>query len=202
MGSIKPYKETSCADCRDMEDPDDSIKITVSGRCLLGPHFHHQKYQAAAYKEKQALKQKRVIKSKATNPRQTDLSKRTLSSLLDLAQETFNRFIRLRDSKGDHFICISCNRFKSLDQMNAGHYYSQGNHSYLRFNEHNVHGQCIKCNCHMHGHLLGYQKGLLKKIGPEQFQILDTWKNFSQKWDKLQVIALIQLYREKCKAFV
>jgi hypothetical protein len=196
--AIKPYRETKCLDCLAMEQPDDSIKITTSDRCILGPHFHHQKHQKAKYQEKQVNKPKKNAKPKVAKVRDTNMAHRSHSSLLLLTQNSFNTFIRNRDSKGDHFICISCNEPKPLEQMNAGHYYSAGNHSYLRFNENNVHGQCIKCNCFLHGNLLPYRENLLKKIGPVELEKLDTWKNFSHKWDKLQLIALIKLY---AKAF-
>jgi hypothetical protein len=202
MSTIKPYKESKCKSCSEMKIPDDSIKRTMSGQCFEKPHFHYQKVQQAKYAAKQQVKPAGTLKtSKIAKPRQTDLNKRSLSSLLLLAQDTFNKFIRLRDSKGDHFKCISCNRFKSLDQMNAGHYYSAGNHSYLRFNENNVHSQCVKCNNYLSGNLIPYRENLIKKIGADELEKLDTWKNFSFKWDKIQLIALIQLYREKIKKF-
>lgn len=197
--TIKPYKESACVDCKAMGIPDDQVKITTSDRCIMGPHFHHQKHQQAKYQEKQLNKPKALPKPRVSKPRQTDMSKRSIPSLLLLTQDTFNAFIRKRDDNGYHFVCISCNELKSLTQMNAGHYYSAGNHSYLRFNENNVHGQCIKCNCHLHGNLIPYRENLLKKIGEVELKKLDTWKSFSHKWEKSQLIALIHLYKQKLK---
>jgi hypothetical protein len=51
----------------------------------------------------------------------------------------------------------------------------------------------------MHGHLINYSENLIKKIGEIEVEKLDTWRNHSHKWNKLQVIAIIQLYREKIK---
>lgn len=81
-----------------------------------------------------------------------------LPRLLKKAQDVFNAFIRNRDrDKG----CISCGG----EVQQAGHYFSQGHHSSLRFNEMNVHGQCIKCNCYLHGNLINYRKGLIRRYG-------------------------------------
>jgi len=128
-----------------------------------------------------------------------DYSNKTIQQLLLVAQKVFNAFIRQRDSKGDYFVCISCNRHQALHQMNAGHFYSAGNHSYLRFNENNVHGQCIRCNMHLHGNLIPYQAGLIRKIGLDKVQELDQWKHFSMKWDRVQLIGIIQLYKQYLK---
>jgi hypothetical protein len=199
--TIKPYRETVCVDCLELDVPDKSIKITVANRCLLAPHFHYKKAQEQRYKDKKAITPTKVKKPKeaAKKPRQTDLSKRSTPSLLLLAQNVFNAYIRFRDSKGDYFICIACNERKPISQMDAGHYYSAGNHSYLRFNENNCHSECRKCNYFMSGHLLAYRENLIKKIGSFELEKLDTWKNFSHKWDKAQLIGIIQLYREKIK---
>jgi hypothetical protein len=199
--TLKPYRETVCVDCLELEVPDKSVKITVANRCLLAPHFHYKKSQEQRYKDKQAITAQKVKKPKEAvkKPRQTDLSKRSIPSLLLLAQNVFNTYIRFRDSKGDYFICISCNQQKLLGHMHAGHYYSAGHHSYLRFNEFNTHGQCERCNCFLHGNLTPYRENLIKKIGPVELEKLDIWKNFSHKWDKAQLIGIIQLYREKIK---
>lgn len=202
--TIKPYRETICIDCVDMEEPDKSIKITVSNRCLLGPHFHYKKYQEEKFKAKQQSKPKKETKPKIkdSKPRNTNLFNLSQPRLLKLAEEAVNTFIRQRDWKGDHFICISCSKAKSKDQMNAGHFYSAGNHSYLRFNEDNVNSQCVFCNLHLHGNLLPYRDNLIKKIGQERFDKLTTWKNHSHSWDKIQLVGIIQLYREKLKEYI
>jgi hypothetical protein len=62
---------------------------------------------------------------------------KTANDYLKIAQQVFNKFIRVRD-KGLN--CISCN--KPCKKENAGHYYSQGGHSNVRFDEDNVHLQC------------------------------------------------------------
>lgn len=174
----------------------------TAGRCKIHYAKHRAKVNADRKAEreepettKEPVKTVKIVATKKTS----SLFDKSLSDLLEIAQKEFNKFIRKRDSKGDHFICISCNSIKELNKMDAGHYYSVGNHSHLRFNENNVHSQCRSCNCFMHGHLINYRENLIKKIGLEEVEKLDAWRNFSMKWDKLQVIAIIQEYKEKIK---
>ena len=124
--------------------------------------------------------------------------KKSISQLKKIAETHFNKFIRLRD-KGQS--CISCN-----NQFNqAGHYYSGGHHSALKFNENNVNGQCIRCNYHLHGNLIEYRKRLINKIGIDKVEELDKlasyYKRLGYKWDKMVLIAKIEIYKKKCKEF-
>lgn len=196
MSSIKP-KSGKCQDCQS-DAPD---KLLMGKRCFQGPFFHYQKHQQAKYaakaKAKSAEPKKVVLKAPK---KRTPLAEKSIPELKQIAQKEFNAWIRQRDSKGDHFVCIACNSVKPLNQMDAGHFYSAGNHSYLRFNENNVHGECRKCNYFMSGHLLAYRENLIKKIGIAEVEKLDQWKNFKQKWDRIQLMALIMKYRELLKS--
>ena len=80
-----------------------------------------------------------VEKQKQWKAKKTRLKKELMSlqDWLKLAQMTFNKRIRHRD-KGLN--CISCD--KPPKKANAGHYFSQGGHSNVRFHEDNVHLQC------------------------------------------------------------
>ena len=66
---------------------------------------------------------------------------KSLSWLIDKAQELVNAYVRKRDSlyDGDYFICISCDKLKPKSQCNAGHFYSRGNFGSVRFNLDNIH---------------------------------------------------------------
>lgn len=83
------------------------------------------------------------------------------------AIKVFNAWIRKRDEGQP---CISCGKFTSLQ---AGHFYSAGSFSLLRFNEDNVNGQCLRCNYFLSGNLIEYRKNLLLKIGQERLDKLD-----------------------------
>lgn len=76
-------------------------------------------------------------------------------------QVIFNRFIRLRDKDEP---CISCGK-KLGAKYDAGHYRSSGGNPELRFEENNVHAQCVYCNQHLHGNLINYRLGLINRYG-------------------------------------
>lgn len=120
---------------------------------------------------------------------------KTLAQLKKDLQKVFNAYIRQRDSKGgDYFICISCGVTKHVSQMNAGHYYSMGNFSVLRYDEDNVHGQCVACNNFKHGNLLGYREGLLNKIGEERLRKLELRRHNVSKMGRFELELLIKKY--------
>lgn len=116
----------------------------------------------------------------------------TLPRLLKKTQEVFNKYIRLRDrDKG----CISC----GAEVTEAGHYFSQGHHSALRFNETNTNGQCTRCNCFLSGNLINYRMGLVKRYGEQKVLLLEHVGKTSgvRKWSRVELEALIQHYKQE-----
>ena len=70
----------------------------------------------------------------------------SLSTLRDRLDTVFSKYIRLRDAMpSGTFRCISCGKIKTLDQADAGHYFSRV-HMNTRFDEDNVHDECRYCN--------------------------------------------------------
>jgi len=191
--TIKPIVGP-CIDCQ-------RNTYLTAGRCKI----HYTKHRAEICAKRKEAREDETpaapVKTVTIKPtkRVSSLFDKSLEQLKEIAQDAFNAWIRKRDAKDGYFVCISCNTPKSLSQMDAGHYYSRGNHSYLRYNENNVHGQCRKCNGFMAGHLIPYRENLIKKIGIEKVEELDQWRNATMHWNKMQVIAIIQLYREKIK---
>lgn len=112
----------------------------------------------------------------------------TLPKLLAKAQAVFNKWIRERDKdKG----CISC----GAAVTEAGHYYSQGHHSALRFNEVNTNGQCTRCNRFLHGNLIHYREGIVKRWGQQKLDLLDSAaRNRVKKWSRVELEAIIREY--------
>jgi hypothetical protein len=141
------------------------------------------------------------VKNKAKIDKMID--KKTLPALKKELQEAFNRFIRLRDTKYDNnqafFICISCNHPKAIDQMNAGHYWPVGGHEAVRFDEDNVHGQCIKCNNFDSNGVVTkrYTVNLVKKIGQQRYDSLAARRFNKSKLFVFEVELLIAEYKSK-----
>ncbi len=124
-------------------------------------------------------------------------SMKYIPQLKKLAEKHFNRFIRLRDQDKP---CISCGKFTTLQ---AGHFYSGGHYSALKFDEDNCHGQCLRCNYFLSGNLIEYEKSLRQRIGDKRVEDLHIkagiYKRTPFKWDRFFLEETIKKYREKCK---
>jgi len=118
----------------------------------------------------------------------------SLQDWLKLAQMTFNKYIRHRD-KG--MSCISCD--KPPKKANAGHFYSQGGHSNVRFHEDNVHLQCEHCNSYLSGNLLNYRIGIEKRIGTARLIVLEVIAHETKKWTVQELNEIIETYKKKLK---
>ncbi len=111
----------------------------------------------------------------------------TIPKMIAKAQKVFNAWIRERDrDKG----CISCGAMVT----EAGHYRSAGHYTSLRFNEVNTNGQCTRCNCFMHGNLINYRSGLVKRIGEEKVLMLENVPAY-KKWSRFELEAIINEYK-------
>jgi len=115
-----------------------------------------------------------------------------LPKLLKKAQVVFNAYIRERDRE---LGCISCNG--KVEQ--AGHYFSQGKHSALRFDELNVNGQCIRCNMYLSGNLINYRYGLVERFGDDKIKELEQVGIFnkSKKWSRAELEEIIDKFKIK-----
>lgn len=120
----------------------------------------------------------------------TDL--KTNQDWLKEAQTIFNKFIRLRDNG---LWCISCGL--PPKKKNAGHYFSSGGHSNVRFDEDNVHLQCEACNTYLSGNLLNYQIGIEKRIGAAKLIELQGKAHLEKRWSVEELKEIIRIYKNK-----
>jgi hypothetical protein len=174
-------KQKKCKECGSMFTP----KITTTQQVCS--------WQCAIlYTE--AQKEKKWRKEKAR--RKEEL--KTAGDVAKEAQVAFNKYIRERDRyKG----CITCK--KPLEhKYDAGHYYSVGSSPELRFDEDNVHGQCVGCNQHLHGNLIEYTFALPERIGQERFEALKQRRNIPAKYSKPELKAIKEKYKIKAKALI
>ena len=120
----------------------------------------------------------------------------TVQDYVKLAQQVFNKYIRLRDAGN---VCISCQK-KPLKE-NAGHFYNANNHWSVRFDERNVHLQCEHCNTYLSGNLIYYRENLLKKIGIQEFENLSAEANKTRKFTIEELKEIINTYKKKIKKY-
>ena len=171
-------RSKKCKNCQDKFHPYTSFqKYCTKEECL-----------SVFWKENKAKDEKKRQKQ-----RKEELM--TLQDYLKIAQQVFNKYIRERDK---HQPCISCNKPLG-NKFDAGHFWSAGGHSAIRFNPDNVHGQCVACNQHKHGNLIAYREGLIKKIGLDGYAMLESFSNETKKWNKDELKNIIEIYKNKIK---
>ena len=120
---------------------------------------------------------------------------KTIGDHLRETQTVFNRYIRKRD---ELLPCVSCGRFHQ-GQWHAGHFQPRSTHSRLRFSELNVFRQCAPCNDRLSGNLTLYRVELIKRIGADMVDWLESPEQREpKKWtieecDELKVYYRFQL---------
>lgn len=124
---------------------------------------------------------------------------KTKPDLIKEAQIEFNAYIRLRDRNHS---CICCGKALSLDAVgggyDAGHYRSTGSAPHLRFNEDNCHAQTKQCNRYGAGRAVDYRIGLIKRIGLERVEALES-DNETPKWTHDDLRAIREKYKRMRK---
>ena len=159
-----------------------------------------EKFEPVRFNQKYCLKDECIrvfveeAKSKAWKKTKKNMQENleTIQDLVKATQIVFNKYIRLRDKDE---LCISCKQ--KPKKSNAGHYYNANNHWNVRFNENNVHLQCEHCNTFLSGNLINYRENLLKKIGAEEFQLLEAEANKTRKFTKEELKEIIEAYKKK-----
>lgn len=111
------------------------------------------------------------------------------------AQTAFNAWIRQRDAG---LPCISCGCPDGQGKRNACHYRPAGVNTALRFNEDNVHGGCERCNTYQSGNLVNYRIGLIKRIGIEKVEWLES-NHEIKKWQISELKEIEQEYKRKLR---
>ena len=171
----KEPKPKTCKVCKVKFTPRASTQVVCSWQCSL------------AYTSKEKEKRERK------DYREKKEALKTRSEWLKEAQVVFNRYIRERDKD---LPCVSCVQHRN--SYDAGHYRSVGAAPQLRFNEDNVHKQCVHCNQHKSGNAIDYRINLVKRIGLERVEALES-DNESAKYTIEDAKEIKKLYNEKLK---
>jgi hypothetical protein len=136
-------------------------------------------------------------KQKQWKAKKTQLKKELMSlqDYLKIAQQVFNKYIRERD-KGMR--CISCGKEMKQGNIDAGHLWSAGGHSNIRFNEYNVNAQCSRpCNKDKSGDTNNYRIQFIKRYSQEILDQLDLEAHVVKKWNIEELMDLIAIYKQK-----
>lgn len=182
MGTTSRSKQKKCIVCGSLFDQYNSLQKVCGVTCAM-------KYS----------KKKNELKRKKDERKRMDLLKEELMTLSDWKQKlqkTFNEYIRLRDAEKG---CVSCGISLKNRKFDAGHFYAS-TYEGLRYNELNVHGQCVPCNRNKHGNIHEYRKRITDRITPEELKWLDENRHIPLKLKIYEIKQEIEKYKQKIKA--
>jgi hypothetical protein len=178
--SLKPKK---CAACKTVFSPARSMQKVCGPKCAAD--------WAAKVAEQKAARAKR---DERKSMREAIEKAKTRGSHLKELQTAFNAWIRARDAG---HACISCGRYHK-GQWHAGHYRSVGSEPSLRFEPDNVHLQCAPCNTHLSGNLIPYRVNLIKKIGLDRVEWLES-AHEPKKYLIAEIVQMKAFYRAEVR---
>jgi hypothetical protein len=133
-------------------------------------------------------------------PRSTSKKVKTVSQLKKEADSVFSRYIRISSSDSAGFAtCATCGLSKPWKEQQAGHYISRGNNT-LRYNEQNVHVQCVGCNVFKAGNYPAYALFMVRRYGQNILQDLEQESKAMKQWKPYELQELIETYKQKLEA--
>lgn len=150
-------------------------------------------------------RQAKAKAKKAKEERKADKAKlrdmKPLSYWNELAQEAFNKYVRLRDIKAGHG-CIDCGKpFEPNTiggSIDAGHFISRGSAKHLRFDERNCFAQRKNCNRPGGTTRDAFRAGVVERIGLTAVEALES-DNEPRQYRRHDLEQIIATYRQKTK---
>jgi len=178
-------KNKKCKVCKDDFYPENEKQIVCGWQCAL---------KHASVKSQKEKKIKQIQDKKETKAKRLELT--TPTEWKNKLQKYFNKFIRIRDVKKG---CISCGTSLENSKYDAGHFWEKSRYPFLRFDENNCFGQCVRCNKHRGSNAHEYRLRITERITPDQLMYLDD-----HRWHKLeltvdQIEQKIEFYKQKIK---
>ncbi|EHC5871970.1 recombination protein NinG [Salmonella enterica subsp. enterica serovar Eastbourne] len=177
---MKPRKPKVCKVCGNEFVPYRSYQKVCSGQCALVLVRREQEKKKA---KEQADKLK--MRRRLAQPR---------SYWINMAQKAVNEYIRERDR---YKPCVSCGTY-TTSQWDAGHYRTIAAAPQLRFDERNIHKQCVVCNQHKSGNLIPYRAELIRRIGLSAVEIIEN-NNERHKWTIEECMFIRDIFRSKLR---
>lgn len=121
----------------------------------------------------------------------------SVAALKKKADATFSEFIRRDASRQDGYgFCVTCGVRKFWKELQAGHYEKRGI-NVLRFDERNVHPQCVGCNVFQAGNYPRYAIFMVNQYGPAILAQLEEESKVLKQWKAFQLQEIIDLYKAK-----
>jgi len=117
---------------------------------------------------------------------------KSIKSLRRELDRVFSIYIRRRDTASDGIgRCITCGKNMLLQ---CGHFIKR-QHSAVRWDERNSHGQCVRCNKWLHGNDGNYALAIARRYGIGVLEELIAAKHKAMKFTRADLEAMIERYR-------
>ena len=118
----------------------------------------------------------------------------------DTLWKWFSLYIRVRDCEdGGMSYCRSCGNPKHFRELQAGHYISRGKKA-TKYDEENVHSQCVKCNMYLNGNQSGMFSYIVRKYGESKpNELMNKSLMFCKSLSLTDIKYYSDLYRVKAK---
>ena len=136
--------------------------------------------QAAEKREKRLLKRLQIAKGK---PRKVGINalKRELRRIT-------HKIVRQSGSA-----CYVCDKpLPNPKDRTAGHYWSDGGHSAVRYSFDNLRISCVNCNSFKSGNLAEYGMRLERELGHDNFEALGVLAHQTKRWERTELELLIE----------
>ncbi len=118
-------------------------------------------------------------------------------NLIKKLDTVFSKYIRLRDADTEGYCrCSTCGEVHHWTKIQAGHFISR-KHYATRWNEDNVHAQCVACNVFRYGEQYKFSLYLGDKLSKE---LLEKSRLIA-KFTDIEIKEMIDDYNDRIKQF-
>ena len=118
-------------------------------------------------------------------------------NLIKKLDTVFSKYIRLRDADKEGYCrCSTCGEVHHWTKIQAGHFISR-KHYATRWNEDNVHAQCVACNVFRYGEQYKFSLYLGDKLSKE---LLEKSRLIA-KFTDIEIKEMIDDYNDRIKQF-
>jgi len=118
-------------------------------------------------------------------------------NLIKKLDAVFSKYIRLRDADTEGYCrCSTCGEVHHWTKIQAGHFISRKHYS-TRWNEDNVHAQCVACNVFRYGEQYKFSLYLGDKLSKE---LLEKSRLIA-KFTDIEIKEMIDDYNDRIKQF-
>jgi hypothetical protein len=105
----------------------------------------------------------------------------------------FSKWVRFSRAKGGYCKCVTCGKIDAPERMDAGHFVGR-QYRATRWDERNVHPQCIRCNRFGEGEKDAYADFIVRTYGADVLSELVAKKHTVAKHTTEDLLELIKKY--------